>query len=74
MPDLVRVKLPDGTETNVGASFAASHNLTVLDKDAFDRAGRPIREKRQVNRKAAKKTTGGAVAGDPNTGGDSAQS
>jgi hypothetical protein len=74
MPDLVRVRLPDGTETNVGASFAASHGLTVLDKAALDRAGRPVREKRQVNRKAAKKTTGDAVAGDPNTGGDSAKS
>jgi hypothetical protein len=74
MTDLVRVKLPDGTETNVGASFAESHGLTVLDKDAFDRSGRPIREKRQVHRKDTPQTTGGAVAGDPNTGGDSAQS
>lgn len=46
--DLVRVKLEDGTETNVGASFAKSKNLTVLKKPALDKVGRPIRAKYPV--------------------------
>jgi hypothetical protein len=45
---LVRVKLDDGTETSVGESLAASHNLKVLDKPAT-RHGRTLRAKYPVD-------------------------
>lgn len=47
MPELVRVKLDSGAEKTVGAAFAKSHNLKVLDKPAT-RHGRAIRTKYPV--------------------------
>lgn len=41
-PELVRVQLDNGQEASVGASFAKSHGLTVLDKPARDARGRVL--------------------------------
>lgn len=42
MSDLVRVKLDDGARVTLGAGFAASHKLTVIDEPAVDRRGRAL--------------------------------
>jgi hypothetical protein len=47
-PDLVRVRLEDGTEKSVGASFAKSHGLKVLDESPFDGVGRVVRTMQPV--------------------------
>lgn len=41
-PKLVRVQLENGQEASVGASFAESHELTVLNKPARDARGRVL--------------------------------
>lgn len=46
----VRVRLPNGAESTVGAAYAARHNLTVLEKDALDRNGRPARAKARTEK------------------------
>lgn len=63
---LVRVRLPDGTEKNVGDEFAASVGLNVLDGESTHNpdgtlrgetrsGGRQIKEKTSVADAAAKK-------------------
>lgn len=52
MSDLVRVKLDSGAEASVGASFAESHNLKMLDRPAL-RHGRALRTKYPVDLKGA---------------------
>jgi hypothetical protein len=49
MNDIVRVKLEDGSEASVGASFAESYGLTVLDKPAVDKRGRGLPAKPHVD-------------------------
>lgn len=66
--DLVRVKLEDGTETTVGAAFAKSHNLKVLDKPAVDRVGRTIRTKYPVRLRGGELDTALDAAGLSKTG------
>lgn len=66
--DLVRVKLDNGTETSVGASFAKSHNLKVLNKPAVDAVGRPIRPKHPVRLRGAELDAALDAAGLPKTG------
>lgn len=47
----VRVRLPNGAESTVGAAYAARHGLTVLEKkDAHDRNGRPARAKARTEK------------------------
>ena len=46
----VRVRLPNGAESTVGAAYAARHNLTVLEKPALDRNGRPARVKARTEK------------------------
>lgn len=66
--DLVRVKLENGTETSVGASFAASHKLKVLDKPAVDAVGRPIRAKHPVRLRGSELDRALDAAGLPKSG------
>lgn len=40
MTELVRVELEDGSRTNVGRSFAETHELTILDESPLDESGR----------------------------------
>lgn len=40
MTELVRVELEDGSRTNVGRSFAETHNLLILEESPLDDAGR----------------------------------
>ena len=49
MPDLVRVKLADGTETTVGAGYAESHGLKVLKDKPATVLGRTVRAKYPVD-------------------------
>lgn len=51
MANLVRVKLENGAEATVGESFAKSHGLKPLNKDAVDKYGNAIRTKTPVNLK-----------------------
>lgn len=47
----VRVRLPNGAESTVGAAYAARHGLTVLEKkDPLDRNGRPARAKARTEK------------------------
>lgn len=64
---LVRVKLEDGTETNVGASFANSHKLTVLEKPAMVR-GRHVPIKRPVDLRGKALDSALEAAGLPKNG------
>jgi len=46
----VRVRLPNGAESTVGAAYATRHNLTVLDKDAVDSSGRALPAKPKTDK------------------------
>jgi hypothetical protein len=50
----VRVKLADGSEATVAASFAAAKELTVLDKKAVDGFGRALNSKPHIDLSALK--------------------
>ena len=67
MPDLVRVKLADGTEKTMGRSFAESHDLTILDKPTHVR-GHVLADKRPVDLRGAHLDAALAAAGLPKGG------
>lgn len=68
MAELVRVKLDNGTEKTVGASYAQSHGLKVLDKPAVDGVGRTVRDKRPVDLRGKALDEALTAAGLPTTG------
>lgn len=45
MSEFVRVKLENGGNATVSASFADHHDLKALDKDATDERGKPLAPK-----------------------------
>lgn len=57
MGDLVRVRLDNGVEKNVGRAFAERLGLTVLDEPALRGDGSPRKETRNGGRPMKKKTS-----------------
>jgi hypothetical protein len=80
---LVRVRLDSGAEATVGASFAESHGLEVLDKPATTRLGKALPAKYPVDlagsptkkrRRPADTEAGGTPVTGDTPGGESATS
>lgn len=57
MSDLVRVRLDNGVEKNVGRPYAVKHGLTVLDEPTHRGDGKPRRETRNGGRPMKTKTS-----------------
>lgn len=57
MSDLVRVRLDNGVEKNVGRVFAERRGLTVLEESATRPDGKTRRETRNGGRPVKKKTS-----------------
>jgi hypothetical protein len=59
---LVRVRLENGRETNVGTAWAEINDLTVLDEPTHNGDGTPRRETRTKSRRVKPKTSVSAEA------------
>lgn len=68
MPNLVRIKLGDGTEVSHTAEWAESYGLKVLDKPGTDGRGDALHPKYPVDLRGAELDAALAAAGLPTSG------